>query len=116
MPFLDHVSTTGSGIGAVRRVEGPGLLALEKLEVSDEACHLTSYLIMDAEGTPFPGNLYGNIQLEAMGDKTKVNWWGDAEDGTTQAAQGMKLLMGPCISSGMGGLHKAMERSDQREA
>jgi carbon monoxide dehydrogenase subunit G len=107
-PALQQCQVEGSGVGAVRRITGPGgLQIVERLEAFDDAGRSLSYSIIEKSPIPVKGYL-STVKVTPEGDAAcRVDWSSTFEPDGAPAETGEKIVR-QVYTGGIAGIRKAL--------
>ena len=107
-PALQSCTVEGSGVGAVRRIGGPGgMQIVERLEAYDPAGRSYSYAIIEKSPIPIKNYLSTLRVIEEGPSRCRVEWQGRFEPDGAPAEAGENIIR-QVYTGGIAGVRKAL--------
>jgi hypothetical protein len=106
--MLQSCTVEGSGVGAVRRIGGPGgMQIVERCEALDPERRSLSYSIIEKSPIPIKNYLSTVTVVETAPDACRVDWRGTFEPDGIAEEQAQGMIRG-IYTGGIAGVRKAL--------
>lgn len=107
-PALSSCTVEGSGVGAVRRITGPGgMQIVERLEAYDPTGRTFSYAIIEKSPIPIKNYLSTVKVVDEGPSRCRVDWSGRFEPDGAPAEAGESIIR-QVYTGGIAGVRKAL--------